>query len=164
VSGTGRAARAAERAYRMKGILVAAALGLALTACAGSRAPAQEPSATPTASTAPSAAQAGAPIAPDPKAASASGEQTLQGELVDLTCYLDHGAKGEHHKACATTCALKGLPIGLLGKDGTLTLVVGAHEKPMNTELADKMGTTVQVTGKVVSRNGMQMIEVSRAQ
>lgn len=39
--------------------------------------------------------------------------------------------------------------------------VVGAHEVPMNTELADKMGTTVQLTGKIVSRNGMQMIEVS---
>lgn len=134
----------------MKRILVVAALGLALTACAGSRGPAQEPTAAPTPSAAPPAAQ--------------GGEQTLQGELVDLTCYLDHGAKGEHHKACATTCALKGLPIGLLGKDDTLTLVVGAHEKPMNTELADKMGTTVQLTGKVVTRNGMRMIEVSGVQ
>jgi hypothetical protein len=42
--------------------------------------------------------------------------------------------------------------------------VVGAHEKPMNTELADKMGTTVQLTGKVVTRNGMRMIEVSGVQ
>jgi hypothetical protein len=123
----------------MKRILVAAVLGLALTACAGSGDPA-------------------------PKAATAPREQTIQGELVDLACYLDHGAKGEHHKACGTACALKGLPIGLLGKDDTITLVVGAHERPMNAELADKMGTTIRLTGKVVSRNGVQMIEVSGVQ
>jgi hypothetical protein len=142
----------------MKSILVAVGLGLSLTACAGSRAPAQEPSA---ASPAP---QAGAQVAGDPKAATVAGEQTLQGELVDLTCYLDHGARGERHKACGTACALKGLPIGLLGKDDTITLVVGAHERPMNVELADKMGTIVQLTGKVVSRNGVRMIEVSGVQ
>jgi hypothetical protein len=126
----------------MKRILVAAGLGSSLAACAG--APAQERPASPTVS-----------------AASVTGEQTIEGELVDLTCYLDHGARGEHHKSCATSCALKGLPIGLLGKDDTITLVVGAHERPMNSELADRMGTMVQLTGKIVSRNGMRMIEVS---
>jgi hypothetical protein len=146
----------------MMRILASAMLGLSLAACAGASASAQGPTAPPTASAAPPAAPAGAPV--DSRAANVAGEQTIQGELVDLTCHLDHGAKGDHHKACATTCALKGLPIGLLGKDDTITLVVGAHEKPMNTELAEKMGTTVQLTGKIVSRNGMQMIEVSRVQ
>ncbi len=90
-------------------------------------------------------------------------QQTIQGELVDLACYLGHGGKGEKHKACATSCAKSGLPIGLLDKDNTLTLVIGDH-KPMNAELADKMGTTVKLTGEVSSRNGMKIIEVSKVQ
>src|ERR1035437_1325400 len=30
--------------------------------------------------------------------------QTIKGEVVDLMCYLDHGAKGETHKGCAEKC------------------------------------------------------------
>ena len=132
-------------------VLTALGLTISLCACAGAHAAAPPVS----------VAQADPAPAPPAAAAATAGEQTLQGELVDLNCYLDHGAKGEGHKACGTTCALKGLPIGLLDKENRITLVVGAHERPMNTELAEKMGTTVELTGKVVSRNGLQMIEVS---
>src|SRR5271154_3106622 len=100
----------------MKRILVAAVLGLALPVCgcAGAQARAAAPLATPIPPPAAASAKADAPAAPGKQTASAPGEQTIRGELVDLACYLDHGAKGEHHKACATSCALKGLPIGLL--------------------------------------------------
>ena len=148
----------------MKRVLVAAVLELALAACAcacgNARAEAPPPSA-PIAPTAAPGATAEAPAAPGQTTAKDLGEQTIQGELVDLACYLDHGAKGEHHKACATRCALRGLPIGLLDKDNKITIVIGVHDKPMNTELAEKMSTTVRLTGKVVSRDGVQMIEVS---
>ena len=89
-------------------------------------------------------------------------EQTVQGELVDLACYLDHGARGEKHKPCATSCAQNNLPIGLLDKRGQLFLVIDKDHKPMNAALADKMASTVKATGKVVSRNGVKMIEVSK--
>jgi hypothetical protein len=147
----------------MKRILVPAVLGLALAicACACAQARAGAPPAAPIAPAAAPAANAAAPAAPGEQTASAPSAQTIRGELVDLACYLDHGAKGEHHKACATSCALRGLPIGLLDKDNKVTIVIGEHDKPMNTELAEKMGTTVQLTGKIVSRDGLQMIEVS---
>ena len=83
--------------------------------------------------------------------------QTITGEVVDLMCYLDHGAKGEKHKACAATCIKSGGPVGILSGD-KLYLIVGDH-KPMNAELADKAAQTITVTGKVVERNGMKMIE-----
>jgi hypothetical protein len=83
--------------------------------------------------------------------------QKITGEVVDLMCYLDHGAKGEKHKACATTCIKNGGPVGILSGD-QLYLIVGDH-KPMNAELADKAAQTITVTGKVVERNGMKMIE-----
>ena len=88
----------------------------------------------------------------------AAGEtKTITGEVVDLMCYLDHGAKGEKHKGCAEKCIKGGGPVGLLSGD-QLYLVIGEH-KPMNEELASKAAETVTLKGKVVERNGMKMIE-----
>jgi len=83
--------------------------------------------------------------------------QTIQGEVVDLMCYLDHGAKGEKHQGCAETCIKNGGPVGLLSGD-QLYLVVGQH-KPMNKELAAYAAQTITLKGKVVEKNGMKMIE-----
>ena len=93
-----------------------------------------------------------------PKATRAAGTQTLKGEVVDLMCYLDHGAKGEKHKGCATKCIKSGGPVGLLTPDGQVYLVIGDH-KPINDQLADKAAETVTLKGKVVERGGMKMIE-----
>jgi hypothetical protein len=83
--------------------------------------------------------------------------KSVTGEVVDLMCYLDHGAKGEKHKGCAEKCIKGGGPVGLLsGED--LYLVIGDH-KPMNEELAPKAGQTVTLKGKVVEKHGMKMIE-----
>ena len=90
--------------------------------------------------------------------AKAGGEtKTIKGEVVDLMCYLDHGAKGEKHKGCAEKCIKGGGPVGLLSGD-QLYLVVGDHQ-PMNEELAPKAAQTVTLKGKVVERHGMKMIE-----
>jgi hypothetical protein len=83
--------------------------------------------------------------------------QSVKGEVVDLMCYLDHGAKGEKHKGCAEKCIKSGGPVGLLSED-QLYLVIGDH-KPMNDELASKAGETVTLKGKVVEKHGMKMIE-----
>jgi hypothetical protein len=83
---------------------------------------------------------------------------TIKGEVVDLMCYLDHGAKGEKHKTCATKCIKSGGPVGILTSDDQLYLIIGDH-KPINDELASKAAETVTVTGKVVEKHGMKMIE-----
>jgi hypothetical protein len=88
----------------------------------------------------------------------AGGTQTIKGEVVDLMCYLDHGAKGEKHKGCATKCIKGGGPVGLLTADDQLYLVIGDHA-PINDKLASKAAQTVTLKGKVVERNGMKMIE-----
>jgi hypothetical protein len=83
--------------------------------------------------------------------------QTIKGEVVDLMCYMDHGAKGEKHKGCATKCISSGGPVGLLSGD-QVYLVIGDH-KPINDVLAEKAAQTVTLKGRVVERSGMKMIE-----
>ena len=83
---------------------------------------------------------------------------SIKGEVVDLMCYLDHGAHGDKHASCAEKCIKSGGPVGILTADKKLYLVIGEH-KPMNDELAALAGKTVTLTGKVVSRDGMNMIE-----
>ena len=90
--------------------------------------------------------------------ARAAETQTITGEVVDLMCYLDHGAKGDKHAGCAETCIKSGGPVGLLTKDNQLYLVIGDH-KPMNDELASHAAKTVTLKGKVVERDGVKMIE-----
>ena len=89
--------------------------------------------------------------------------QTIKGEVVDLMCYLDHGARGEKHKGCASKCIKGGGPVGLLTADNQPYLVVGDHQ-PMNDTLADKAAQTVTLKGKVVERHGMKMIENAELQ
>ena len=90
--------------------------------------------------------------------ANAAETKTIKGEVVDLMCYLDHGAKGEKHAGCAKTCIESGGPVGILTSDNELYLIIGEH-KPMNDKLAPYAAKTITVKGKVVERNGMKMIE-----
>lgn len=81
-----------------------------------------------------------------------------KGEVIDMVCYLDHGATGAKHADCAKTCITSGLPVGLKAEDGKVYLLVGEH-KPINSSLADLAAKTVTVKGKLVTRDGISMIE-----
>ena len=83
---------------------------------------------------------------------------SVTGEVVDLMCYLDHGAKGAKHSGCCAKCIESGGPVGLLSADNQLYLIIGAH-KTMNDELVAYAAKTITVQGKVVERNGMKMVE-----
>src|SRR5438094_10011261 len=87
-----------------------------------------------------------------------AAEVTVTGEVIDMACYLDHGATGAKHADCAKTCIESGLPVGIKGKDGHTYLLIGEH-KPMNKELAQYAAKTITVKGKVVERDGIHMIE-----
>ncbi len=87
----------------------------------------------------------------------AAAEKTVTGEVVDLMCYVDHGAIGDKHAGCGTKCIKGGGPVGIV-ENGKAYLVVGEH-KPINDELADSCGKTVTLKGKVAERGGMVMLE-----
>jgi hypothetical protein len=89
--------------------------------------------------------------------AAAAETVTVTGEVVDMACYIDHGAQGEKHAQCAKTCIESGLPVGIKTADGKTYLVIGDH-KPLNKELAAHAAKTITVKGKLVSRDGISMI------
>lgn len=88
---------------------------------------------------------------------------TVKGEVLDMACYLDHGAHGEKHAQCAATCIESGLPVGLKGEDGKTYLLIGDH-KPLNKTLAEYAWKTIRVKGKLVSRDGINMISNAEIQ
>jgi hypothetical protein len=88
-----------------------------------------------------------------------SGAQiTVTGEVLDMACYLDHGAHGDRHADCAKMCISSGLPVGIKSADGTVYLLIGDH-KPANDKLAEFAAKTITVKGKFVSRDGINLLE-----
>lgn len=86
-----------------------------------------------------------------------SGMLTVKGEVLDMACYLDHGAQGEKHADCAKRCIESGLPVGIKAEDGKTYLIIGEH-KPLNKQLAEHAAKTITVRGKHVERDGIHMI------
>jgi|ERR1700677_2587839 len=95
-----------------------------------------------------------------PAMAADSGDTTttIKGEVLDMACYLDHGASGEKHAGCAEKCISSGLPVGIKDADGKVYLVIGDH-KPLNSDLAPFAGKQVTLKGKVVTKDGVTMLE-----
>jgi hypothetical protein len=86
---------------------------------------------------------------------------TIKGEVVDLWCYLEGGDRGAAKKACATTCAKAGNPIGLVDAKGNVYVTASLKDhEPGRALLLDKMSQEVTVTGIVVKNGGVQMIYV----
>jgi hypothetical protein len=108
-------------------------------------------------------------VAADEKKADKAGHDakpaTMYGELVDMGCYVGHGAAGEKHAECATKCIAGGMPMGLLTKEGNLYLLTMAHGNadPFN-KLKELAGKQVKVSGPANERAGMKTLEVASAE
>ena len=49
----------------------------------------------------------------------------IEGEVIELTCFTSRGAMGEGHKSCAMRCLNRGIPAGILDKDGNVFVILG---------------------------------------
>lgn len=86
---------------------------------------------------------------------------TVKGEVLDMSCYMSHGAHGAGHAMCAKMCLKKGLPAGLLTSNGQVYLLVEDHDKADAYETAIKHAADkVTVTGKYANKNGVQALVV----
>ena len=91
----------------------------------------------------------------------AQGPQTITGEVVDLACYLGHGASGSGHAACAQKCIASGLPVGIKTKD-TLYIAVADGHGTANSQLASLASKQVTVEGDVTERDEVHMITIKK--
>jgi len=88
---------------------------------------------------------------------------TLTGEVVDITCYMQHpaSATGADHAKCAKSCLAKGLPVGFLASNGQLYTLIGSGHETITTKVADFVGTSSTVTGNVLEQHGMKAIALT---
>lgn len=88
---------------------------------------------------------------------------TVTGEIVDLACYLDHGATGAKHQQCALTCLKGGQPMGLLTKEGKVYLLLADHQdgKPFD-EAKNYAALQVEITGPLAEKAGITGLTVEK--
>lgn len=97
----------------------------------------------------------------DMKGMKATKDITVKGEIVDLACYLDHGATGMKHQQCALTCLKGGKPMGLLTSEGKVYLLLADHQdgKPF-AEAKNYAALQVEVTGPLAEKAGITGLTV----
>ena len=94
----------------------------------------------------------------------AQEDVTVQGEILDMACYMAKGSKGAGHKACAQMCAKKGVPIGILTDAGEVYLLLDDHNNPDPYDDAKKLaGEHAEISGKKFNKQGVASIVVSAA-
>jgi predicted type IV restriction endonuclease len=83
----------------------------------------------------------------------------ITGEVVDITCYANHGAKGEKHAACAQKCLSGGMPAGIVS-DGKLWVVTMKDHSAPSTKLSAWAGKLVTAEGSKIERDGTNIFEI----
>jgi hypothetical protein len=92
-----------------------------------------------------------------------SKEATVTGTVVDVSCKFSHGLTGAEHRMCAQVCADKGIPLAILGDDGTLYLPTsaGMPGDAQNPKLKEFAEQHVTVSGKVLDAAGSKAIQIA---
>jgi len=99
---------------------------------------------------------------PEQKAVLAGGKvATITGELVEVSCYLQLGKKGEAHIPCGSDCIKHGQPAGILDKSGKLTVLFVEEHDPrrkgeidVKEKLAGLVAKQVTATGMLTKKDG----------
>lgn len=90
-------------------------------------------------------------------------DATVTGEIVDLACYLDHGATGMKHQQCALTCLKGGQPMGLLTKEGKVYLLLADHQDAKAFDEAKNYAALqVEITGPLAEKAGITGLTVEK--
>jgi len=106
---------------------------------------------------APSVANAQMPEKPEGK------EMTISGTVIDLSCKFAFNLTGADHRMCAQVCADAGVPLAILGDDGTLYMPI-SNAMPggdQNAQLRGHAEHKVKVTGTVFEAGGAKAIQIT---
>ena len=86
---------------------------------------------------------------------------SLDGEILDIACYLDNDLHGPEHRSCAAACLKDGQPIGFLDDQGRVFLLIEDHmEKDAYRALKNLASQRVRIQGDEIHRGGVQSIIV----
>ena len=93
---------------------------------------------------------------------------TVEGNVIDLDCFIEHGGFGPEHARCSRFCAEKGLPAAILDFQGNVYQIQGRRHQALadvNNALLDFTESTVIVHGELLRRLDLRvlMIEKTRA-
>ena len=80
---------------------------------------------------------------------------TITGEVVDVSCYMQLGKRGEAHVACGSKCIAAGQPIGILDADDNLYIVMPEEHHPRRDGQADIRNVFAPLLAKTVTVHGM---------
>lgn len=93
--------------------------------------------------------------------------ETITGEVIDVSCYLQVGKHGEKHRDCGQKCLRNGQPMGLLTKDGKVYLLMEEEHNPRRDSMTtlreaciENMARVMEVTGTVTEVEGNRAIFV----
>ncbi len=102
-------------------------------------------------------------------AAQAAAPQRIEvtGEVIDSWCYITEimYPEGTAHHQCALWCAAGGIPVGILGDDGEVYLVLKMGDDTTsvaNPTVLDIQSHRVRVDGDLYLRDGMRYLLVDR--
>ena len=86
----------------------------------------------------------------------ASGKKAaVTGEVVDVSCYLQLGKRGDAHIPCGSKCIEHGQPIGIVDGDGKLTILFAEEHHPRRDGTVDLKTVFGPLLAKTVTVNGM---------
>lgn len=109
---------------------------------------------------------------PEQKAALDAGKvMTVTGELVEVSCYLQLGKRGERHIPCGSDCLKNGQPFGVVTVKNQLYLILAEEHDPRRYAQADLrealiplLAKQISVTGMHTMRNGSHVLYVQASE
>ena len=87
-------------------------------------------------------------------------EVSFTASVVDLSCKTVYNLSGNDHRMCAQVCFDLGVPLALMSEEGTLYMPVtmAMGQERGDKDLKGHAEHTVNVTGKVIERGGLNTI------
>ncbi|MHB1843641.1 MAG: hypothetical protein ACYCWW_02240 [Deltaproteobacteria bacterium] len=93
---------------------------------------------------------------PEQKAVLKHGKpMTVTGEVVEVSCFLQLGKRGEKHIGCGTKCIQNGQPIGVVDDKGNLFVLFAEPHDPRRDGQVDLKATFLPLLAKRVTVSGM---------
>ncbi len=94
----------------------------------------------------------------------------IKGELIDTWCYFSgvmggpEAVTGSAHHTCALWCAAGGIPVGLLGEDGEVYMVLKLPDDENSAggdTFVELTNDTINAEGMMYERDGLKYLVVS---